>query len=128
MKLPKLYRKVYLKFEWCIDTCHFGEHHQDSGFYYVPAMRVLEAKGGWFWRITDWVELDEGDKKYFDKYNHHEEDGWSEVDLIRFDDDGEVISWYYPYNTPTIKEQKEQRKPAKEIVNTGIDWDRDIPF
>ena len=56
MKLPKLYRKVYLKFEWIIDGLQGGEHYQDWGFNYIPAMRVLDTKGNWFWSVVDWCE------------------------------------------------------------------------
>ena len=130
MKLPKLYRKVYLKFEWIIDSLQGGEHCQDWGFNYIPAMRVLDAKGNWFWSVIDWCEFKDEHKKYFDKYNHHEEDGWSDFDYNRLDDDGQIISYYYPYNRLTIKEQKQQRSPAKRDANnkTWMDFDPNIPF
>tara|TARA_R110002096_G_scaffold66306_2_gene161392 strand:+ start:814 stop:1206 length:393 start_codon:yes stop_codon:yes gene_type:complete len=130
MRLPKLYRKVYLAFEWCIDTCHFGEHHQSSGFYYIQAARVLDVKGGWFWNVTDWAEASDSDKKHFDKYDHHEDEGWAEVDWNRFDDDGELISYYYPHNRLTIKAQRKQREPSSKIINHNIDvdFDSDVPF
>lgn len=76
MKLPKLYRKVYLKFEWCVDSMQGGE---DWGYNYLQAMRVLDTKGNWFWHITYWRDL-EDEKDHFDKYNHHDLDGWCITD------------------------------------------------
>ena len=130
MKLPKLYRKVYLKFEWCVDTCHFGEHHQDGGFYYIEAMRALDTRGVWFWNVTDWAEASDDDKKYFDVRNHHEDEGWTTCNWNIFDDGGELISYYYPHNRMTIKQQRDQRRPSKNIINHDVDMDLDpsIPF
>ena len=130
MKLPKLYRKVYLKFEWIIDSLQGGEHHQDWGFTYIPSMRVLDVKGNWFWRVIDWYGLDE-EKEYFDKYSHHECDGWDEFDLNNLDEDGQLhLNYHCCYNRLTIKERNRRREPVKETVNPNpnIDWDLDIPF
>ena len=128
MKLPKLYRKVYLKFEWIIDSLQGGEHCQDWGYNYIPAMRVLDTEGDWFWSVIDWCEFKDEHKEYFDKYNHHECDGWSDFDLNLLDDDGQFINYYYPYNRLTIKEQKQQRAPAKKTINPEVDFDSDVPF
>jgi hypothetical protein len=125
MKLPKLYRKVYLKFEWCIDSLQGGEHHQDWGYNLIPARRVLDSKGGWFWSVIDWIDLDV-EKEYFDKYTHHEEDGWEEYDSTWFDfNEDNKHDPYLSYNRITIKEQKRSSTPSLDKITK---WCSDIPF
>lgn len=126
MKLPKLYRKVYLKFEWIVDSLQGGEHHQDWGFNYIPAMRVLDTEGDWFWSVTDWCGL-EGDERHFGKYTHHEEDGWSAFDLNELDEDGQFNNYHCSYNRLTIKEQKRRAEPVKPSEKV-TQWCSDIPF
>ncbi len=126
MKLPKLYRKVYLKFEWIVDSLQGGEHHQDWGYNYLQAMRVLDEDGNWFWQITYWRDLEE-EKEYFDKYNHHDENGWSEFDLNNLDEDGQLHNYHCAYNRLTIKEQRRRAEPAKAGEKV-TQWCSDIPF
>ena len=127
MDLPKLYRKVQLRFEWCVDSLQGGEHHQDYGYNYLQAMRVLDAKGNWFWHISYWRDLEE-EKEYFDKYNHHEENGWCTTD----ENEENFIYDYkhdpsFSYNRLTIKERKEREKPT-EVSDKTTRWCSDIPF
>ncbi len=101
MELPKLYRKVWIEWEWITDECWDGNHVQNSGFDYHQAYRVLDKGNNWFWKFTN--EVPSG---YYD------------------DDDRELLAelivkrpphynYFYAFNTPTIKEQTEQ----KEMMN-----------
>lgn len=52
MKLPKLYRVVYLELEWVTDECWDGDHYQDTGVVY-PRARVVIKGGVKVWQIID---------------------------------------------------------------------------
>lgn len=103
MKLPKLYRRVYLEIEWITDTCEGGEHVQRSGIYYVPARLVLDC-GVKAWQILD----EDFNDPYFEiddlEYEWHSYD--LEYEEWR-DNNRHNPQWSRTYRT--IREQEEAR-------------------
>lgn len=72
MKLPKLYRVVYLELEWLTNTCEGGEHVQRSGYEY-PRARLVIIDGMKSWQIIDKDRIPYGwedyDFLYIDEMN-----------------------------------------------------------
>lgn len=66
MKLPKLYRTVYVEIEYCYDSIRGGEHVQDEGEYYTKAQLVLDNNGKRRWKFLDKDFLSCFDYEYID--------------------------------------------------------------
>lgn len=119
MKLPKLYRKVWLKIEWLKDECVNGEHEQTGGDIYIEAKRVKNPDNTWFWQMSKW---------------DIEENLWELRMAGYFDGEGEfmydvsydVRTYFnerdlgFSYNRPTIKKQLEQKERFKELENLPL--------
>jgi len=114
MKLPKLYRKVWLKIEWLKDECINGEHEQTDGHIYIESRRVKNPDNSWFWKI-DPLDIENNRWElemagYFCEYDefYYELEyknpyPWNEGD------------WCYAYQRPTIKQQVTQQDLIKEL-------------
>ena len=98
MKLPKLYRVVYLELEWLTDTCEGGEHVQRGGYNY-PRARLVLKNGVRAWQVIDkdlipndyeqcdfepadyyewpWKAVDEDYKKAMEKFKHDPQMSWN---------------------------------------------------
>lgn len=119
MKLPKLYRKVWVKLYWLTDTCEGGEHVQRDGYQYLEARRALRVDKSWFWQIDKWdadqcswelsqvEDLDPEDM--FEDYIYKNPFPWNEKDNF-----GPVT------NRLTIKEQKDLRAIDNVAYYTGL--------
>lgn len=53
MKLPKLYRKVWIKWEWMTGHCFGGVHIQNSGVEYFQIYRTKSSDNKWYWKLVD---------------------------------------------------------------------------
>lgn len=108
IKLPKLYRVVYLEIEWITDTCEGGEHIQRGGVYYTP-VRLVINKGVKIWQTLDPNFNDQ----YFERddldYDWHSHD----LELAEYMEENR----HNPMITResrTIKQQKQDEIDAKE--------------
>ncbi len=115
MKLPKLYRKVWVKLYWLTDTCEGGEHVQREGHYYLEARRSLRPDNSWFWQLDKWDASQCSDTlKYVDDLDPIDMfEGWVYKNPFKYNENdnyGEVTT------RMTIKEQKELA--AIEEMNT----------
>ena len=117
MKLPKLYRKVWLKIEWLKDECINGEHVQTDGYIYIESRRVKSPDNSWFWQIDPWDieenrwELEmagyfDGEDEFYYALEYKNPSPYNEGD------------WCYAYQRPTIKEQLSQ----KEFIQKLESW------
>jgi hypothetical protein len=92
MRLPKLYRVVYVEIEYCNDYLQGGEHVQDEGEYYTKAQLVIGSNGMRKWKFLDKDFLDGRDYKYIDDGLFPDEGVidfmWFSVDkyLVEFED------------------------------------------
>ena len=98
MNLPKLYRKVWIEWEWITDECWGGEHVQNSGFEYLQAYRTKKSDNTWYWKLVD-----ESEKP--DMWEIHEDSDYVGENIIT---KPPWMNHFYAYQTPTIKEQREQ--------------------
>lgn len=101
MKLPKLYRKIWIKWEWVSDECWDGFHHQDSGYHYYQVRRVISDSGDW-----DWVFIGDTPSDYSlcdrDTLHHYIV---KKRDEMKFNT--EYPAHLFSENRPSIKKQKE---------------------
>ena len=98
MNLPKLYRKVWIEWEWVTDEYWGGEHVQNSGFEYFQAYRTKKSDNTWYWKLVD-----ESEKP--DMWEIHEDSDYVGENIIT---KPPWMNHFYAYQTPTIKEQREQ--------------------
>ncbi|CAL9956596.1 hypothetical protein VPHK46_0020 [Vibrio phage K46] len=80
--LPKLYRKVFVKLDWCHDSLVGGEHRQAEGIHYVKARRALKDDGSWFWQLID-------DMYYYSDYDERNIRGY----FCDMDDYLDSVEW-----------------------------------
>ncbi|AUR89607.1 hypothetical protein NVP1127O_15 [Vibrio phage 1.127.O._10N.286.52.E12] len=122
--LPKLYRKVFVKLDWCHDQIVGGEHHQAEGVHHVKARRALKDDGSWFWKLIDdmhyYSDCDERNiRSYFcDLDSYLNEVEWCDREP-RWDDDmteDELLeikignASKYHHNTPyKVRKAEEER-------------------
>lgn len=105
-KLPKLYRVVWLEFEWVTDRLAGGEHVQDFGVYYEPC-RLVHGAEGLIWQHA-------GDLPSEDFKDCFSETGIDDWEWFPKNPEGkpetlaELINsgMYEPSNRMTIKERK----------------------
>ena len=114
MKLPKLYRKVWLKIEWLNDECINGDHVQTDGNIYIESMRVKNPDNSWRWQIDQFdIENNRWELEmagYFCEYDefYYELEYKNPYPYNEGD-------WCYAYQRPTIKEQAAQQDLIKEL-------------
>ena len=103
MELPKLYRKVWVEWEWITDECWGGEHVQHTGFEYFQAYRTKKSDNTWYWKLVS-----ESEKPAM--WEAHEDSDYVCENIIA---KPPWSNWFCPYNVPSIKEQTMQKDDAE---------------
>lgn len=120
MKLPKLYRVVYVEIEYCIDHCYDGVHTTDEGEYYTKAHIVIDKSGLRRWKFLDKDFTECPDYKYVEDGLFIDENAidfnWCSVDKRMVEiDEKYKHSPYNNWDRPTIKEQKQWNSEFESI-------------
>ena len=121
MKLPKLYRKVWLKIEWLKDECVNGEHEQTCGDIYIEAKRVKKPDNTWCWQVSNWDIEENRCTLEMAGYFDGDDEFMYDIELKNPNhspyNEGD---WCYAYQRLTIKEQIDQKSYIQEL--------EDLPF
>ena len=99
MKLPKLYRKVWIEWEWLTDELRGGEHVQNSGHDYFQVYRAKDSNNNWFWKLV-------GDDVPQYWQDSCDDEGVVSCVVKRNPD---AADYFYPVQRLTIKEKEEQK-------------------
>lgn len=117
MKIPKLYRNIWIEIYWLTDTCEGGEHVQRDGYSYIEARRALDTDNNWFWQIHPYYK-----DEFKAVIEGEEPECWLPDVLYKSPFDFDERNLGYSFNRRTIKEIK-----ADEISRNNFDFS-DTPF